>query len=51
VAWTPEALIPSKDMEAFVQVDVNPEDSEEIECKLKSCKNKHISRASLLKYM
>ncbi|KAL0085745.1 putative GTPase activating protein [Phycomyces blakesleeanus] len=29
VAWTPEALIPSKDMEAFVQVDCNPEDSTE----------------------
>ncbi|CAO3636194.1 unnamed protein product [Mucor hiemalis] len=31
VAWTPEVLIPSKDMEAFVQVDINPEDSEEVE--------------------
>ncbi|KAI8079327.1 rab-GTPase-TBC domain-containing protein [Thamnidium elegans] len=31
VAWTPEALIPSKDMEAFVQVDINPENTEEID--------------------
>ncbi|CDH50635.1 gtpase-activating protein gyp7 [Lichtheimia corymbifera JMRC:FSU:9682] len=28
IAWTPEALILSKDMEAFVQVDNNPEDEE-----------------------
>lgn len=33
VAWTPEALIPSKDMDAFVRVDVNPNDIEQVECK------------------
>ncbi|KAI8981649.1 rab-GTPase-TBC domain-containing protein [Mycotypha africana] len=31
VAWTPEALIPTKDIEAFVQVDVNPDNAEEID--------------------
>jgi hypothetical protein len=29
VAWTPEVLIPSEDIEAFVQVDTNPEDNEQ----------------------
>lgn len=32
MAWTPEALIPSKDLEAFVQVDINS--AEEIECNI-----------------
>ncbi|KAI7898359.1 rab-GTPase-TBC domain-containing protein [Cokeromyces recurvatus] len=31
VAWTPEALIPSKDKDAFVRVDVNPNDIGNIE--------------------
>ncbi|KAG2215549.1 hypothetical protein INT46_000355 [Mucor plumbeus] len=31
IAWTPEALIPSKDMDAFVRVDVNPNDTEQVE--------------------
>ncbi|KAI8988873.1 GTPase activating protein Gyp7 [Pilobolus umbonatus] len=30
LAWTPESLIPSKDMEAFVQVDVNDDDAGDI---------------------
>ncbi|KAI8336183.1 rab-GTPase-TBC domain-containing protein [Chlamydoabsidia padenii] len=30
VAWTPEVLIPSEDMEAFVQVDNNPEENEQV---------------------
>ncbi|KAI9311242.1 rab-GTPase-TBC domain-containing protein [Dichotomocladium elegans] len=29
IAWTPETLILSKDLEAFVQVDSNPEESDE----------------------
>ncbi|KAK4509078.1 uncharacterized protein ATC70_007428 [Mucor velutinosus] len=31
VAWTPEALIPSKDMDAFVRVDVNPKNTDQVE--------------------
>ncbi|KAI8637932.1 rab-GTPase-TBC domain-containing protein [Parasitella parasitica] len=31
VAWTPEALIPSKDIDAFVRVDVNPNDTNQVE--------------------
>ncbi|KAI8064510.1 rab-GTPase-TBC domain-containing protein [Gongronella butleri] len=31
VAWTPEALIPSKDMDTFVKVDVHPETSTDVE--------------------
>ncbi|KAI8884136.1 RabGAP/TBC [Backusella circina FSU 941] len=31
VAWTPESLIPSKDIESFVQVDLDPDNAEPIE--------------------
>ncbi|CEP13047.1 hypothetical protein [Parasitella parasitica] len=31
VAWTPEALIPSKDIDAFVRVDVNLSDTDQVE--------------------
>lgn len=34
IAWTPETLIVSKDLEAFVQVDSNPEDKEDGNCML-----------------
>ncbi|PHZ14649.1 RabGAP/TBC [Rhizopus microsporus ATCC 52813] len=30
VAWTPEACIPSKDVESFVQIDFNPENKQDI---------------------
>ncbi|GAN03755.1 GTPase-activating protein GYP7 [Mucor ambiguus] len=31
IAWTPEALIPSKDMDAFVRVNVNPKNTDQVE--------------------
>ncbi|CAO3589541.1 unnamed protein product [Absidia cylindrospora] len=29
IAWTPEMLIPSENLEAYVQVDTNPEENEQ----------------------
>lgn len=34
MAWTPESLIPSKDIDSFVQVNIDPENADPIECKI-----------------
>ncbi|KAI7892033.1 GTPase activating protein [Mucor mucedo] len=41
VAWTPEALIPSKDLEAFVQVDINPQEEVESSIMIPSVPEEH----------
>ncbi|KAI9468937.1 MAG: GTPase activating protein [Benjaminiella poitrasii] len=41
IAWTPEALIPSKDLDAFVRIDIHPNDTENIESSTLVLSNEH----------